>query len=223
MLPPRFKLFLKRRSGQPLYPGFADPDFARAERLPLRVRSVPRYPRGASFAQREFYRTFVSGWRVHALETNDLMAARFGIEERHPFNDRRLIEFLFAIPEDVRLRNGRRKFVLREAMRDVIPEKIRNRRDKADFSVVFWESLGRMNPHRLFDRMELKRCGWLDDVEFRGAYSEFMANYADENINVWTLWTAFALELWYRLVILGQDVTEIVEAANAKVQQSLAN
>ncbi len=54
-------------------------------------------------------------------------AARHGIELRHPYRDRRLVEFMLAIPADQLCRRGRLKHVLRVAMEGILPDLVRLR------------------------------------------------------------------------------------------------
>src|SRR5690606_33337609 len=53
---------------------------------------------------------------------------------RFPFYDHRLVTYALAIPESGLLRNGWTRVTLREAMRGILPEQVRTRRTKIDFS-----------------------------------------------------------------------------------------
>jgi asparagine synthase (glutamine-hydrolysing) len=64
-----------------------------------------------------------------ALERYDRVAARHGIEARHPFFDLRLVKLCLSLPWDLKVRNGWGKFVLRSAMAGEVPDEIRWRRD----------------------------------------------------------------------------------------------
>lgn len=55
-------------------------------------------------------------------------ARRAGIDLRRPYRDRRLIEFFLAIPAHLLQRPGATKWILRRAMRGVLPEEVRHRR-----------------------------------------------------------------------------------------------
>ncbi|PYR38985.1 MAG: hypothetical protein DMF90_01345, partial [Acidobacteria bacterium] len=59
-----------------------------------------------------------------------------GIDVLIPFRDRDLLAFLMAIPGEMVNLGGVPKGLLREAMRGVLPEAIRNRRTKADFTAI---------------------------------------------------------------------------------------
>lgn len=67
-------------------------------------------------------------------EDRDSMAS--GVEARLPFLDYRLVEFCLGLPEDFKLRDGWTKRVLREGMRDRLPERVRLRRDKLGFATA---------------------------------------------------------------------------------------
>ena len=60
---------------------------------------------------------------------------KFNIESRHPYFDVRLIEFCLSLPEEYKLKYGISKRILKEAMKGILPEPVRSRNDKAEFSV----------------------------------------------------------------------------------------
>lgn len=61
------------------------------------------------------------------LERGDRMTMAASIEGRMPFMDHELAETVSGLPDDCRLRGGEDKWVLREGMRRILPEKILNR------------------------------------------------------------------------------------------------
>ncbi len=58
------------------------------------------------------------------------LAQKFGIEFRHPFGDHRILEFALQLPSEQTYRAGTQKIILRNAMRDVLPNKIIELRQK---------------------------------------------------------------------------------------------
>ena len=64
------------------------------------------------------------------LTMNDRAAAAYGIENRCPFLDYRIVEFAFRLPEELRIRDLRTKWILREAARGLVPDAIVDRVDK---------------------------------------------------------------------------------------------
>jgi len=71
----------------------------------------------------------------HLLRQADRSSMAFSRETRLPLLDHRLAEYLHALPDRMKLRGGTTKFVLREAIRGLVPESVRTRHDKVGFAV----------------------------------------------------------------------------------------
>lgn len=71
------------------------------------------------------------------FEMFDKLGAFHGVELRHPFFDKRLVEFCISIPTQAKSRLGFTRWVLREAMADGLPDTVRLRKDKADLTPSF--------------------------------------------------------------------------------------
>ena len=59
---------------------------------------------------------------------------RFSIESRVPFLDYRVVEQTLSLTNDNYIRKGVTKYILRESLKSIVPEKIRTRYDKVGFS-----------------------------------------------------------------------------------------
>ena len=69
------------------------------------------------------------------LRTADRSSMHFSVETRMPFvDDNDLVETVFNISGKPKIKGGKSKFLLREAMKDLLPEEIYNRTDKLGFS-----------------------------------------------------------------------------------------
>jgi len=68
------------------------------------------------------------------LERGDRMTMAASIEARMPFMDHELAAFMSTLPDSMRIRGGVQKWILRAAMRDVLPPEILGRR-KVGFRV----------------------------------------------------------------------------------------
>ena len=62
------------------------------------------------------------------LERKDRMSMANGLEVRVPFSDHRIAAYLYNVPWAYKYENGVEKSLLREAMRDVLPEEIYRRK-----------------------------------------------------------------------------------------------
>jgi asparagine synthase (glutamine-hydrolysing) len=182
--------------------------FIRRANLSDRLRSSPDTLKGRSFVFGHHYRFLTSGWEPHALEMVDRSSAGFGVEDRHPFFDRRLIELSFAVPLQQRFSNGYTKFILREAMRGYLPESIRLRKEKADFSHLFPEAIQLQGGPELFSGMEIAKAGWVSEEIVVSMYKRMvhLYNSRDEGFtrDIWQLAMIAGLELWFRTLFSGR-------------------
>lgn len=64
-------------------------------------------------------------------DDRDFMAHH--VETRHPFLDFNLVDFCFSLPDELKIREGWQKWLLREALVE-LPEEIRYRRDKKGYT-----------------------------------------------------------------------------------------
>jgi asparagine synthase (glutamine-hydrolysing) len=62
------------------------------------------------------------------LMKQDQMSMATSVESRVPFLDHKLVEFTARMPDSMKLRGGTTKYVLRESMKGVLPERILSRR-----------------------------------------------------------------------------------------------
>ena len=77
---------------------------------------------------------------VSLLQMEDRTAAAFGLENRSPYLDHRIIEFAFSIPSDLKIRECNLKWILRQVAARYLPKKVLERRDKMGlmFPVNIW-------------------------------------------------------------------------------------
>ena len=69
-------------------------------------------------------------YQLHSADRNSMCHS---IESRLPFLDHRLVEFCYSLPDTFKISNGMSKYVLREGLKSVLPEKIRERKSKLGF------------------------------------------------------------------------------------------
>jgi asparagine synthase (glutamine-hydrolysing) len=68
------------------------------------------------------------------LRAEDRQTARFGLVSIDPFFDHRLVEFMFRVPPPLKYRAGVTKFLLRSAMKGIVPEPTRTRVKKTGWN-----------------------------------------------------------------------------------------
>ena len=203
LVPGRLKSALRSIRRPPKLHPLVAPAFAKRTGLLERLSMRLRFPRCRSFAQQSLYRSYSSGGLAYSLEGDARWAARFQLEGRHPFLDRRIIEFAFAIPDNQRFRPGLSKFVLRQSMSGIIPEQIRWRSDKADLTEVYAMALIALGGESLFDNLSVVKNRWVDGVVLREIYRSTAEAFSRRDPcyteNILQLWNVFAVELWFKV------------------------
>jgi asparagine synthase (glutamine-hydrolysing) len=198
MMPKVTIRILKRIMRRPLYLDAIRAPFAREIRLAERLDTESPYPLDLSYGQRSIYNNWVSPWMIHALEMDDRSNAWIGIEGRHPFYDRRVLEFALAIPEDQQARLDLTKFVLRTAMKGLLPECVRQRRTKGRLGRIFVQIFEKLGGEHLFEKTAMESNGWIDAGRMQQICAERLNS--PRPFDLWPLWTTFAVDLWYREV-----------------------
>ncbi|WP_017317179.1 lasso peptide isopeptide bond-forming cyclase [Mastigocladopsis repens] len=116
--------------------------FAKQIALNKRIQALTGFQSSQPLTEREqHWRGLTSGVLTLGLEVSDHYAAAFSLEPRHPFMDKRLIEFCLSLPPEQKLNQGWSRFVMRRAMTNVLPEQVQWRRGKSDMSSSFVHGL----------------------------------------------------------------------------------
>jgi asparagine synthase (glutamine-hydrolysing) len=192
-----------QRQSTLLAPSFAE--LATSERAYGASRAFFDSPGGESTTLDRLLYTDMKTYLVELLMKQDQMSMAASIESRVPFLDHQLVEFAAGLPARLKLRRLTTKWVLREAVRDLLPPAILNRR-KMGFPVPFgvwiggkWNDVAR---DVLLDRRSLER-GIIDAGAVERLLNAQAAGISDGTDAVWSL---LNLELWYRTHIDGDGV-----------------
>ncbi|NBB87139.1 MAG: asparagine synthase (glutamine-hydrolyzing) [Bacteroidetes bacterium] len=109
------------------------------ERWQRRQRAAAQCPT----ERHRHHETLTLPLQASAFEEIDRTAAHGQTEQRFPFWDRRLVELCVTLPTEQRRRHGTGRRILREAMKGILPELIRRRRDKAYFTKIVGRAMQR--------------------------------------------------------------------------------
>lgn len=208
LLPPAAIRAIRLVLGRQGVPKWIKSQFARRIHLSERLRRKPDQHRFSSNAQREQYRWLNSGYLVHSFEYDDRSAAAAGFEVRHPFHDRRMVEFALALPQEQLWRQNQTKFILRQAMRGLLPESVQQRLGKADFSHSVAKSFQAQGDESLFDSLATAPMEWVDTKQVSAIYQQLVRLYArgDEaySDHIWPPWMIFGIDLWYKMIFVNR-------------------
>lgn len=120
----------------------------------------------------EMLKSYITGLNLKPLlRYEDRNSMRFSIESRTPFaDDINLIEYVFKVPSSYKIYKGWSKYLLRDAMKDVLPNEIRNRVDKIGFTTpeAVWLKQNKEFIKKIF--LDSKDDDFLDLKAFRNNF-----------------------------------------------------
>ena len=119
----------------------------------------------------------------------------FSIECRFPFLDHNFVEYVYNLPDSEKMSNGITKKILRDAMKNKLPNKIINRKDKIGFLSPQSEWI--LDLEVFFDGIiysdSFKKCDYLNWTEFEKSYLDFKKG---NQINSKMIWKILGIYLW---------------------------
>ncbi|WP_067331833.1 asparagine synthetase B family protein [Sulfurovum riftiae] len=121
----------------------------------------------------------------------------YGIEYRHPFFDIRLVEFMLSLPAEFKYSQNTIKVLLREAMKGVLPETVRERKDKAEFSETIKDQLDAIDVEALFGNASIVDLGIVSEEKLDTYLTQYGDNALSHTISFWTL---VNLEIWLKKI-----------------------
>ena len=121
------------------------------------------------------------------LRSEDRDAMTHGIENRVPFVTTPMVEFARSLPEELLIdADGRAKAVLRDTMRDIVPDEVLDRREKLGFAPPERAWMDHLDPFLDTSLNSLRaRAGELIDVDALGASTSIRDRVPDSA--VWRL------------------------------------
>ena len=174
-----------------------------------------KYLRGLTFyslikevkTAREFHH-FIIDKTSHqsTLEMQDKILSNFFIEPRNPFFDKRLIEFCYAIPNEMKFRLGWDRYIQRVSMQDILPKDIQWRPLKKYFDPVLEKNL------LLFEKPFLKEIFCNDNPTTKKyvnsemlikLYNDYNSGNGDLFLNR-DIWLVTVLHLWLNNCIFSK-------------------
>ena len=127
------------------------------------------------------------------LQVEDRVSMSVSIESRVPLLDRRIVDLISRMPAGMKFKGGEMKYLLKKAIKDIMPPEIMNRKDKMGFPV----------PLHIWSKNKAKGL-ILDTLLSKKAKERNMINteYVEKLINAEQpfsrgLWGLLSLELWY--------------------------
>jgi asparagine synthase (glutamine-hydrolysing) len=127
----------------------------------------------------------------------DWMSMKNSLEVRVPLLDHRVVELAFRMKGSLKLNNGRTKYILKEAFKDLLPSSLYNR-PKAGFEVPISRWLKTDLKFLIDDYLskeKLKEQGIFDSEIIDDLIQKHLSNKTDTS---WMLWNLIVFQNWYQ-------------------------
>ncbi len=138
------------------------------------------------------------------LRDTDAMSMAHSLEVRVPLIDHKVVEFAVCLPPHLKLRNGRGKWILIRALRDILPQEVLTRPKRGfEMPVAAWMR-GELREvlDDVFSPQSVKRRGLFNYAAVQAVYEQFLAGGAPY-LRAWSL---AVLELWMRHFLDGASL-----------------
>lgn len=211
----RQRLRLTHTRTQPEIPDLLLPQWARQVGMEQRwqeAASAPPPPVNSLWGQIR-YHNFGTPMQNFTRDAHVALLDQWGLQLRHPYYDPRLTRYLLEVPGQLLRRNagGRHvtKWLLREATRGILPERVRTRTDKANFSSMIADAaLARMADRTPGSLLPVRR-GWVS-AEVVGRLLQHLRDWQHSGRpypvrvpGLGPLWSVIAVDVWLEQAGIG--------------------
>ena len=131
------------------------------------------------------------------LRYEDKNSMAFSIESRVPFLDHELVEFIFQLPIDQKIKMGWNRYVYRQAMKGKMPEANRTRRSKIGFTnpETAWTRERAPLIRDIFSSATLSSRGIFDSGRLVQDFDAWLGGKPGDGL---AFWRVLVTELWLR-------------------------
>ena len=138
----------------------------------------------------------------HLLKWGERNATAFNMVSRMPFLDPKFVEYGIALDDNVKVRNGYTKAILRDSMKGIMPDNVRLRVDKKGFTIPQEEWFRTEKFQKLvmdiLTSESFKSRGYIIPEEAIKLYKKHLSGEVNVSKDIWK-WVN--LELWFRYFI----------------------
>jgi asparagine synthase (glutamine-hydrolysing) len=140
------------------------------------------------------------------LRAEDRQTMAFNLDNFLPFFDYRLVEFMFCIPGNLKISKGITKVLLREAMKDILPEETRTRIKKTGWNApahLWFSGNGKQRILDLIASQEFRQRGIynVNEVErLLNEHNKIVTEGIPVENHMMFFWQLVNLELWLQSV-----------------------
>ena len=192
------------------HPGRTIPDRTRRQRytdtvapdfFPLAAFAPqPRHP-FASYLKNRCYQDLFYETLPCCVRAEDRHAAAFGFRHCDPFLDHRLVELMFRVPGELKIKDGVTKYLMRKAVNGILPDVCRNRVKKVGWNAPVHLWVLQPEVEDLINSKAFTERGIYDPARVQHLYREhrrIVEQQTNEENHMMFFWQLLNLELWLR-------------------------
>ena len=163
------------------------------ERIFSRFQKIFNHPQTLSYYNKMVHYDLVASLPA-LMQVEDRVTMAVSLESRVPFLDYRIVELVISMPPRMKFKGAEMKYILKKAVKDILPTKILERKDKMGFPVPLhiW---ARNNVRHFFKDVLLSTVCRQRGIFDCDALEKLIAQ---EEAFGRRLWGALNLELWFR-------------------------
>lgn len=189
--------WLRRSAAHTLGRG-SDLKFGITSEFAGKISKTPDENLPAETLHQALHRDACRGFLTTLLRYGDRNSMAHSREVRLPFCDHRIAEYVFSLPANLIMGHAQTKYLLRQSMRDILPEQVRRRWNKQGFlpPQAQWFRGGLLDlAEEIFDSGEFRQSPMWDSTWWRHAARRLRRG---ENALATQVWKPFISELWRR-------------------------
>lgn len=179
----------------------------------------PGYTRSRDDLKRRLLQDLTTYSLPCLLRYEDKNSMAHSLESRVPYLDQELVEWILRQPSDAIIRNGWSRWLLRQGLKGILPEKIRQRRWKVGFTTpeFRWIRARRVAFLSLFNSPTFAGRPYWDGPAVARAFLDANRGRIDQSM---FFWRAINVELWLREFIDGREGV-VSDGADARVKGAI--
>jgi asparagine synthase (glutamine-hydrolysing) len=188
---------LRHSEQSPPYPPWVRPEFSKRIGLAEIVKETEPQPTMKNQARQMRYSLIFTFMHMRGMVWSERSWARYGLGFADPWSDRRLAEFVLAVPQWRIQRVGESKRIARLAMRGLMPEQVRRKTAKIAPTPLYHRALreqARGTILNLLTNSWAGARGYLDEGVLRDYFERFVRGESERP----EFWWSFTLEMWLR-------------------------
>jgi asparagine synthase (glutamine-hydrolysing) len=133
------------------------------------------------------------------LHNADRMSMAHSIESRLPFLDYRLVEYILSLQDSFKINRGKTKYILREALKPILPDKIANRFDKMGFVTpeAYWM---KNHTQEFYEKLEEATTILQSLIDKDKTLSNFKKEMEESSLSMGSFyWRVISMATWVKL------------------------